>query len=184
MKKLFFLIILIVFIFLNQTANVFAGENSAGSSAGLNPSTHAKKEDIRTKVLKDYLESYSSELSAYAEDFIEYADFYNLDWKLVAAISGVESTFGSQIPYNSFNAWGWGVYGDNVIRFSSWKEGIQAVSEGLRTNYMDKWGATGVYEIGRIYAQSPTWASKVTYFMDKISEYASQNHLTNLPLSI
>jgi len=107
-----------------------------------------------------------------------------LDWKLVAAISGVESTFGQQIPYESFNGWGWGIYGDNVIRFSSWKQGIETVSQGLRTNYIDKWGARDVYEIGALYAASPTWAQRVDYFMGKISEFKDQKLAQSLSISL
>ena len=115
---------------------------------------------------------------------MENADKYNLDWKLVAAISGVESTFGQQIPYSSYNGWGWGIYGDNLIRFSSWTECIETVSKSLREDYADKWKAEDVYQIGRLYASSPTWASRVTYFMNNIQEFALSNSKDSLSLSL
>ena len=96
-------------------------------------------------------------------DFIKTADEYNLDWKLVAAISGVESTFGKEIPNDSYNAWGWGVYGDNVIRFKSWTDGIETVSQGLRQRYMDQWGGKDIYQIGAMYASSPAWAGMLSF---------------------
>ncbi len=140
--------------------------------------------DYRVKTLKAFLEKYDSPLAPYARDFVSEADRYNLDWKLVAAISGTESTFGKAIPYNSYNGWGWGVYGDNVINFSSWNEGIHTISEGLREKYMDKWNAKNVYEIGRIYASSPVWADHVTFYMNRINEFALNDTKNTLSLSL
>jgi len=164
--------------------STYAAENSAGSSAALLKPLTANNPDNRVKILKDFLQKYNSPLKDVTYDFVKNSDAYNLDWKLVAAISGVESTFGKFIPYKSFNAWGWGVYEHNVIYFSSWAEGIEKVSKGLRENYIDKWGANNVYQIGRIYAASPTWASRVEYFMQKMSEFEMQYSVNNLPISL
>lgn len=182
MRKLF---LLLVFTFL--LANVqptFAAENLAGSSAALLKPVNEKKPDPRVKILGEFLEKYDSPLASFANVFVETADKYNIDWKLVAAISGVESTFGQQIPYNSYNGWGWGIYGDNIIRFTSWNNGIEVVSQGLRENYINKWGAKDVYEIGRLYAASKTWASRVTYFMDSINKFNDQKLTQSLSISL
>ena len=183
MKKLVILIILIA-LALITTGETYATSNSSGSSAALLKLTSIKSTDNRVKILSEFLKLYHSPLSTYASDFVKSADDFDLDWKLVAAISGVESTFGQQIPFNSYNGWGWGIYGDNIIRFSSWENGIETVSRGLRENYLNKWGATDVYEIGRFYAASPTWASKVDYFMQKITQFQYQNLSNNLSISL
>jgi hypothetical protein len=183
MKKLFFLITFLIFIFSITATDVFAEKFIAGSSAALLKPV-AKKPDTRVRILKEFLGQYNSPLVPYAQDFVEIADKYELDWKLVAAISGVESTFGKQIPYQSFNGWGWGIYGTNMIRFSSWTQGIETVSEGLRTNYINKWGAQDVYEIGRFYAASPTWAQRVSYFMRKIDEFKDNKLAISLSISL
>jgi len=140
--------------------------------------------DPRAQILQEYLAQYNSPLQNHASSFVEAADLYNLDWKLVAAISGVESTFGKFVPggttpqYSSYNAWGWGVYGTQAIYFKSWREGIFTVSEGLRKNYFNK-GLTNPYVINRVYAASPTWGSNVTYFLNSMNkfekEYKKQN---------
>lgn len=143
----------------------------------------AEGKDNRARILKAFLQKHSSPLADSAHDFVKNADMYNLDWKLVAAISGVESTFGKFIPYNSYNGWGWGIYGNNVIRFYSWSDAIETVSRGLRQNYIDK-GATNIYQIGRIYAESKAWPYKVNYFMAKIEEFKSQNEINNLSISL
>ena len=167
-----------------QSGNAYAAENSSGSSAVLLIPVGEKAPDSRTKILKDYLGLYNSPLVPFAQDFVAIADKYDIDWKLVAAISGVESTFGQQIPNESFTGWGWGIYGDNTIRFSSWKQGIETVSQGLRTNYINKWGARDVYEIGTLYAASPTWAQRVDYFMRKIDEFKDQKLAQSLSISL
>jgi hypothetical protein len=183
MKKLFFTI-LIIFILFTNPGKIYAAQNASGSSASLQSTLPIKGEDSRAKIISSFLEKYSSPLVSNANDFIKSADDNRLDFKLVVAISGVESTFGKQVPYNSYNAWGWGIYGDNMIIFSSWADGIKEVSKGLRINYIDKWGATNIYEIGRIYASDPNWATKVDFFMQKITEFQYQNLTDSLSISL
>lgn len=183
MVKVLIVISILFVVVLNRVSNAYAQELLAGSSAALLKPATQELSDSRVRILREFLGKYNSPLVPYAGTFVEIADKYNLDWKLVAAISGVESTFGREIPYESFNGWGWGIYGDNMIRFSSWREGIETVSEGLRTKYINKWGAKDVYEIGRFYAASPTWAQRVEYFMNKIQEYGNSN-LANLSISL
>lgn len=121
--------------------------------------------DLRVSQLRAFLEKYNSPLVPYAGKFIAEADKNGLDWRLVASITGVESTFGKQIPYNSFNAYGW-VNGD--YNFQSWPASIEIVSKTLRENYINK-GAVSIDQIARRYAPpSTTWAWKVRYFMKKI----------------
>lgn len=140
--------------------------------------------DHRAKVLKAYLATYNSPLADNAETFVRAADAHELDYRLVAAISGVESTFGKQLPNNSYNAWGWGIYGDNVIRFSSYDEVIKTISKELRERYIDEWKADDVYKIGRYYAASPTWASRVDYFMEDMQKFELSNPTLTLSPSL
>jgi hypothetical protein len=132
-------------------------------------------QDNRAQILQSYLEKYNSPLAPYADTFIQEADNNHMDWKLVAAISGVESYFGRYIPGGSYNGWGFGVYGKNVRMFTSWTDAIHTVTTALRTDYMDKWGAQDVYQIGHIYAADPNWAGKVSHFIVEIDNYA-QNY--------
>lgn len=137
----------------------------------------AKPVDRRAQILKDYLAKHKSPLENSAQDFIEAADKYSLDWKLVVSISGVESTFGKHVPggldpqYTSYNGWGWGVYGDNSLGFKSWRDAIYTISEGLKTNYVDK-GYTEPLIMNKKYASSQTWGVRVVYFMNEIEKYA------------
>jgi len=156
----------------------------SASSAAFTAEYKVTRQDDRVRVLKAYLAKRNSPLVESAATFVAQADKNQLDWKLVAAISGLESSFGQHIPYQSYNGWGWGVYGDNVHNFASWDDAITTISEGLRVNYMDKWKATDVYSIGKIYAASPTWAARVTYFMNDIEKFEENWADTTLSLSI
>lgn len=182
MKKLFVVLFTAFMLFSNNGIS-FANDLSK-TSAKLNSSSGSARQDNRVQVLRGFLSAYNSPLASYSEDFVRSADKYNLDWKLVAAISGLESTFGQQIPYNSYNGWGWGIYGDNMIRFRSWPEGIETISKGLRFNYLKDRAESDPYVIGPSYASSPTWAQRVAYFMQKIEEYRIRNAKSTLTLSI
>lgn len=132
----------------------------------------ARQLDGQAKILATYLAKYDSPLQYHAQDFIDAAKVYNLDWRILPAISGVESTFGKFTP-GGYNAWGWGVYGTQAIYFYSWRDGIYTVARGLRENYLDK-GLTNPYSINRAYAASPYWGGKVTYFMNDLEKFAQK----------
>lgn len=158
------LIVLLFIVWLLVPTNVAAQEHY-GASASLKGDSNEVNYDMRVTELREYLESHNSPLAEYAEDFIKYSDQYDLDWRLVPAITGVESTFGKHIPYNSYNAYGWA---NGNYSFSSWEESIGHVSKTLAEKYIAK-GANTSSEIGRIYAPpSSTWSSKVEYFKNKI----------------
>ncbi len=137
----------------------------------------AKKLDNKANILAKYLAKFDSPLQYHAQDFIDASKTYGLDWKMLPAIAGVESTFGKQIP-GGFNAWGWGVYGTQAIYFDSWKDGIFTIARGLREGYLNK-GLTDPYSINRIYAASPYWGGKVSYFMQDLENFANQFEPTN-----
>ncbi len=184
MNKQVIAFLLFLFISLLSPLSTNAQEKASRSSASLARNSEELGFDRRVHVLADFLKQHKSPLEASARTFVETADSHNIDWKLVAAISGVESTFAHHLPYNSYNAWGWGIYGDNMIYFTSYDEGIQIISQSLRQRYMDTWGAQTVHDIGRYYAASPTWADRVVYFMANIDQFALDNPSSTLSISL
>lgn len=136
-----------------------------------------KRVDERSLILKAYFNKYNSPLEDSAPDFIEAADRYGIDWKLVPSIAGVESTFGKNIPggyersSTSYNCWGWGVYGTQTIYFKSWRDGIFTISKGLKENYIDL-GLDTPYKMNPKYAASNTWGWKVDYFMKDLEKFS------------
>lgn len=182
MKYLITFVTVILLLLVSSGQSYAFGE--AGSSASLVLTLEQNGSDNRAQVLRSFLLEYDSPLAPYAEDFVKNADKYSLDWRLVASIAGLESTFGKQIPYNSLNAWGWGVYGDNVIRFATWNEGIETISKGLRERYLKEKPESDPYLIGPIYAASPSWAQRVSFFMEKMEEYRIRNAKSTLALAL
>ncbi len=173
--------ILFLLLFLPQP--VFAETKIARNSASL-VRPENREETRREVTLQEYLKQYNSPLAPHAAVFVKQADTYSLDWRLLVAISGVESTFAKQYPYDSHNAWGWGIYGDNMIVFQSWEEAIATISKEIRERYIDGWKAQDVYQIGRYYAASPTWAQRVDYFMHDIEAFDRKQNQLRLPISI
>ena len=181
MKKLFLLLIISFVLLMPIKVHAQTPENT---SAKLLTQDSSYASDSRVKILKAYLEQYNSPLANHASTFIQAADKYNLDWRLVPAISGVESTFGQAIPSDSYNGWGWGVYGDNVIRFTSWDDAINTISQGLRERYLGNSPVSDPYAIGPTYAASPTWASRVDFFMEQMHTFEVLNAKDSLSISI
>lgn len=169
MKHIHIGIVVFALLFL-LTKPVSAMEQITESTATL--AAHEVSKDHRVEHLEKFLKSHRSPLANEAEHFVEAADTYNLDWKLVAAISGTESTFGEHIPPGSHNAWGWGIPtgAQSGLSFKDWDSAITAVSKGLRENYFDR-GAKTIEQVGRIYAASPVWASHVKFFLNKIETF-------------
>jgi hypothetical protein len=130
--------------------------------------------DARASALRQFLMDYNSPMYPYAETFVVEADKYDLDWRLVAAISGVESAFGN-LSIRPNNAWGWrGGAGGDFNPFDSWNHGIEVVTRRLALGY-------GIhmtpFEIEPIYCppcgRNPAhlWANGVIKFMNQIDMY-------------
>lgn len=173
-----------IFLFIFLTLFAAKADAFSKSSAVLAQAELKDINDERVNKLKAYLEANNSPIASDARVFVEAADQYDLDWRLVAAISGLESGFGNHIPANSYNAWGWGVYGGKVTYFTSWEDGIRTISQGLRERYMNERGAQNVYQIGSTYAASPTWAQRVIMFMDRIENYTALNSIESLSITL
>ena len=133
------------------------------------------QEDLRTKALKEYLLKHNSPLEDKAVVFVWAADLYDIKpWPLMAAIAGKESSFGKAIPANSYNPFGWGLTGNQVIRFDSWEEAILTVAEGLKTDYIGR-GLKTVAQIESRYTpisanSHKSWQRGVRQFIDEIQD--------------
>lgn len=167
--------------------HVYAGEyNLSGSldSGKLSSRTKFTTLDPRVLAMSKFLTDYQSPMANSAEVFIEQADLYGLDWRLVASISGVESAFGNLIPKGTNNGWGWRGVNSNEAgwsSFSSWEEAISHITERLalgygtdltpfdiQDTYCPPCGATG----------EDLWAKGVIRFMNELQYYV--DNLENL----
>lgn len=151
--------------FLIIGAGGVCAQNISGASAVFKNEPYEGNFDYRVENLRKFFEKYNSPLATYAEEFVISADENNLDYRLIPAITGVESTFGKNIPNNSYNAYGWA---NGKYKFTSWEESIAHVSETIKSKYIDR-GADSIHKIGKVYAPpSKTWAQNVSTFVSKI----------------
>lgn len=124
------------------------------------------EEDKRVSLLRDYLDSKKSPLTAYSEYFIEISDKYGLDWTLMPAIAGMESSFGKSMPTKSNNPFGLG--GGKLMSFPTLYDSIEYEGKLLSQNY--KLAAN--HAIGSIYCPkyecNQNWAVIVTNFSEEI----------------
>jgi len=125
--------------------------------------------DARAELIRQYLASYNSPLEPHAEYLVETSDAYGLDYRLLTAIAQQESNLCKKIPPLSYNCWGWGIHSEGSLGFSSFEEGIDIVSQGIKENYIDK-GYTTIEEIMSKYTplSSGSWAFGVNKFMGDI----------------
>jgi hypothetical protein len=128
--------------------------------------TEFKTADIRVANLKFFFRKYESVLYDKSEFIVKMADQYKLDYRLLPAIAMQESGLCKHIYENSYNCWGWGIYGNKVTRFSSYEEAIETISRGLKLYYVDK-GLTTPEAIMRKYTPPSTgsWAFGVNFFL-------------------
>lgn len=122
--------------------------------------------DARVEIIRQYLEKYNSPLYPYADLIVKTADKYGLDFRLITAIAQQESNLCKRIPPDTYNCWGWGIHSKGTLGFSSFEEGIEVVSRGLKQNYIDK-GFNTIEQIMSKYTPASTgsWAKGVSTFM-------------------
>lgn len=163
-----FIFVLVAFTIITASPRqALAVEKIANSSASLATDTLSgdpiatQEYAIKKITLKRVLGRYNSVLAEKADSFVQVSTKYDIDPYLLPSIAGLESYFAKYMIKGTYNAYGWG---GGKIAFNSWDEGIDTIGKTLRERYYDR-GAETVSDVGRIYAESPTWAVRVQYFM-------------------
>ncbi len=162
----------------------------AGDSASLSSAFKADRNEVEKSALfkkrlaiKTVLQRYDSPMVGEVDSFLKTCEKYSLDCYLLPSIAGLESSFGRFTYPGSNNAFGWG---RGLIMFKDWSEGIDVVGRGLRENYMDKWNAQTIDEIGAIYCEGNTWAGKIKWFMNEFKKEEAKLSLytSNFPVQL
>ena len=99
------------------------------------------------------------------KEYIKYADQYNIDYRLLPAISVIESTCGKHYPPKTFNIWGWN---SAQSGFPNLDYGVKFISEKLATGRAYA-GQTVKGKLRR-YCPNPTYPSRVISIMYEIEE--------------
>jgi len=168
---------IIYFLFLSYDSRLHDGLISQGSNRGLAfaalPSTENVlgdsiiSKDIRIEVVRQFFAKYKSPLEPFASNIVFDADKYGIDHRLLPAIAMQESNLCQKIIANSYNCWGFGIYGKQVTKFESYPEAIDTITKTLASNYVAG-GLDSPEEIMKKYTPSNNgaWARGVNYFMD------------------
>ncbi len=129
-----------------------------------------RSDDARPVLVERFLRENGSPMVGSGKLFVEAADKYSLDWRLLPAIAFQESSLGKHTIFGSYNAFGWGVVDNTTIglSFQSWEAAIFAVAKGLREDYINK-GFTTPKAINIRYASDKNWNQKVRSAMQEIS---------------
>ena len=129
-------------------------------------------QDIRTMALRKFLQDYKSPLADYVEVLINQADTWGIDYTLIPAIAMQESGGCKKIPSDSYNCWGFGIYGTKITRFNSFPEAIGQVAKTIKEAYI-KNGYTNATLVEDKWAPPSRgqWSYSVNFFISKIKEY-------------
>lgn len=125
--------------------------------------------DARTEIVRQYLSEYDSPLTPYANEIVQLADKYGLDYRYIPAIARQESNLCHVIPPGSFNCWGWGITSVSSLGFDSYADAIETVTKGLKENYINE-GLTTPLQIMSKYTPNSngSWAKGVSEFMSEM----------------
>lgn len=128
--------------------------------------------DGRAKIIEGFFLIYKAPLYKYSQTFVAIADKYQLDWRLLPAIAMQESNGGKKVINESYNPFGYGIYGKLVVRFNSWEEAIERVGKALREDYLNQ-GLKTPHQIMAKYTppsleKGGAWAKGVSTFMEEL----------------
>jgi len=170
----FSIIYLFYFSYKKNDSSFLSNSNQSVAFAAL-PATdnlledQISSKDSRTENLRVFFNKYGSPLEPFAKQIVDTSVKYGLDFKLLPAIAMQESNLCKKAPKDSYNCWGFGIYGKNVAEFSNYGEAIETVSKTLSENYKDI-GLITPEQIMTKYTPSNNgdWALSVNYFMNQL----------------
>lgn len=121
--------------------------------------------DVRVGKVLNFLDSYHSPLSAYAQQLVDTADKYHIDYTWIPAIAMQESGGCQKVIGDSNNCWGYGIHGGRVKKFDSYDAAIETMGQYLSKNKQN--GLDTIDKLGDIYNPSNhnDWKGKVSLFL-------------------
>ncbi len=132
--------------------------------------TSVKTADARPEIIRQYLQKYESPLEPYSNLIVELSDQYNFDYRWLVAISQQESSLCKRIPENSYNCWGWGIYGDKVTRFDSYEDALRRIAPQFTKIFLKGNHSMDPYEVMKTYTppSDGSWANGISTFFDRL----------------
>jgi hypothetical protein len=132
--------------------------------------TSIKTADARSEIIRQYLYRYQSPLEPYANLIVQLSDQYNFDYRWLVAIAQQESGLCLHIPENSYNCWGWGIYGDKVTRFDSFEDALRRIAPQFTTIFLKGDHSRDPLEVMKTYTppSDGSWAEGVSTFFENL----------------
>lgn len=132
-------------------------------------SAEAESDDGRAAIVAKFLERYKSPLTPYdhfGQVFVDIADRYSFDFRLLPAIAMQESNLCKSAPEGTYNCLGFGIHKRGTLAFESYEANFERAGKELKANYINK-GLTTPEQIMRKYTPSSngSWANSVNQWM-------------------
>jgi hypothetical protein len=172
---------MLIFTVLVKTVGVHTPENkySIFSSKPLTlvqSTQEVDSRDSRAEKINEVFKVFNCPLEGMGEVFVREADKNDIPWWLVASVAFQESSCGKNTPKldgsETYNAWGWEIYGENVHSFDNWARGVEVVSAYFQDRFFSK-GITSPCDIMKVYTPSSngSWCKGVEEFAGIIQSY-------------
>jgi len=132
--------------------------------------TSVKTADARPEIIRQYLKKYNSPLVPYADLLVQVADENDFDYRWMVAIAQQESNLCKKIPYESYNCWGWGIYGDKVTRFESYEQAIKKIAPQFKEKFLKGMHYKDPHQVMQTYTppSQGSWARGVMQFFNEL----------------
>jgi hypothetical protein len=164
------------------------GESGVSDQDILGSTTIVETDDARALLVANFLKRYNSDRrnlnhplvpeDYFGQFFVELADRYELDFRLLPAIAMQESNLCVKTPrpldengniIESYNCLGFGVYGDKVTLFPSFEANFEQAAKTLKKHYIDI-GLDTPYKIMKKYTppSDGSWAESVNQWMTEM----------------
>jgi hypothetical protein len=132
--------------------------------------TSVKTADARPEIIRQYLQKYDSPLLPHANLLVQVADKYDFDYRWMVAIAQQESNLCKRIPYESYNCWGWGIYGDKVTRFENYEQAIIKIAPQFKEIFLKGMHTEDPYQVMQTYTppSKGSWANGVLQFFNEL----------------
>jgi hypothetical protein len=171
----------------NYKGVLITSDNNSSSHDGvLGTSTIVETDDARALLVTNFLKRYNGKLDSnlnlnhplvpeeyYGQFFIEIADKYEMDFRLLPAIAMQESNLCKVTPkpggVESYNCLGLGVHSRGTWMFPSYEANLDQAAKILKENYIDRGLVTPEQIMKKYTPSSPgTWASSVNQWMTEM----------------
>lgn len=118
------------------------------------------EQDRKVTRVRKFYQRWNSPMAANAQYIVEVSELFGLDYRLIPAISIVESS-GGRYCFRPYNAFGWGKQG-----FNNFNEAIYTVARGLAYGYK----TSNPNLIAPVYnpVTPDAWAAKVSGLMAQV----------------